>query len=159
MIPQAITASGPYADLWSEFHSMRHALRRAREFASPNDLTRLDQARLKSLLHFLQEGHHTSTSDEIGNLCDLRANSGPRFSLGINVETLVKELPTFSALPKPAGRKPTEVCAVLAEKLQHGLGVSSSGQMSLSLDSSPEFDLLDELLTRLIQHTEASLAA
>ena len=159
MIPQAITASGPYADLWSEFHSMRHALRRAREFVSTKDLTRLDQARLQSLLRFLQEGHSTSQSGAIDNLCDLHASTGPRFSLGIDVETIAKGLPAFTALPKSAGRKQTEICTILVEKLGQALAAKSDELMSPSIHSSPELDLLDELLTRLIQHAEASLAA
>ena len=155
MIPQAITASGPYADLWSEFHSMRHALRRAREFASPTEWTRLDRARLQCLLRFLQEGHSTTSVDAVASLCDLPASGGPRFSLGIDVDSLAKSLPTFAALPKPPDRESTEVCEILAGKLEQAVG----GGIPLNIQTSPEFDLLDELLTRLIQHAEASLAA
>ncbi len=159
MIPQAITASGPYADLWSEFHSMRHALRRAREFVSANDLTRLDQARLQSLVRFLQNGHAASKSGAVSNLLDLHASSSPRFSLGIDVETIAKELPAYAALPERVGSEQREISAILAEKLLQAIGSHSGEPPVTGVYSGPELDLLDELLTRLIQHAEASLAA
>src|SRR5262245_45777853 len=54
MIPQAITSSGPYADLWSHLKSMIHALKRASAAENTRDLSPLDRERLTDVSKLLK---------------------------------------------------------------------------------------------------------
>src|SRR5438132_1320984 len=93
MIPQAIANTGPYAGLWSELKSMRHALERAIKASTRSDLAELDEARLRSLVDFLRAELDPTGAGDI-ELLSLAAPD-PKYSLDIDLRQLLKGLAIF----------------------------------------------------------------
>src|SRR5258708_1562976 len=93
MIPQAITNTGPYAGLWSDLKSTRHALERVMKASTMSDLAELDRARLQSLADFLrnQLDPNQTGANEFLSL----AKTEPRYSLDADLRQLVKGIAVF----------------------------------------------------------------
>jgi len=154
MIPQAIANTGPYAALWSELKSMRHALERAMKATARGDLAELDQARLRSLIDFLRAELDPKPTEQ-GEFLSL-ASAEPRYSLDVDLRQLLKGLPVFEQWHRAGKLGFKEKTLKLITALEEYLG-KLLGNLFPSNPPEDEFKILHAVLSELLVRTETAL--
>jgi hypothetical protein len=154
MIPQAIANTGPYASLWSDLKSMRHALERATAYPNKGELTELDKARLHALSDFLKSELDPKPVEESEFLS--LASAGPQYSLDVDLRQLVKNLSVFEEWHRSARMGYREKILKLIAALQDYLSKMSD---NLFPKNPPveEFKVLHAILSELLLRTETVL--
>lgn len=158
MIPQAITSSGPYADLWSHLKSMIHALNRALEASNTRDLTALDRERLEDVSMLLKSELIQSGDSRDPKLALTSAASpfDPVDTLGVDLRQFLRQVPEFeqwNASQKLGTEKKLQ-------KIQSAIDSYISSLMGTWLPNDPpqeEFRILRTLLSAILVQTESAL--
>jgi len=158
MIPQAIKSTGPYADLWSHLKSMAHALTRVESARDISEVAPLDKARLHALDIFI--GHELGSGVAPG-LASAESflsfeTSDLSYSLEVDVRALLTNLPSFREWMKGASledktAKVVKAVDTFSEQVNTGV-----------LPADPpktELNIVRDLLSTLVLHTESALAA
>lgn len=154
MIPQAIANTGPYAGLWSDLKSMRHALQRAMAAPAKGELTELDRARLSALADFLKNELDPKPVEECEFLS--LASAGPQYSLDVDLRQLVKGLKAFEEWHRAAKMSCRDKALKLIGALEGYLG-KVSGNLFPNNPPAEEFKILDAILSELLSRTETAL--
>jgi hypothetical protein len=156
MIPQAIASCGPYADLWSHLKSMIHALERAKTVKHTNQLTSLDQERLRDVAILLESElfHRSGESLEFSSLATA-SPFDPAYTFGIDLRQFLKNIPEFecwNASQKLGTEKKLQ-------KLHSALEEYLKNVPTNLLNTAPteEFSLLQTILASILAHTESAL--
>jgi hypothetical protein len=158
MIPQAITSSGPYADLWSHLKSMIHALNRALEAKNTRDLSDLDRERLVDVSTLLKSELLQTGESRDPNLALISAASpfDPVDTLGVDLRQFIRHVPEFeqwnSSQKLGTDKK--------VQKLQSAVDHYIASLMGTWLPNDPpqeEFRILKSLLAAILVQTEAAL--
>jgi hypothetical protein len=153
MIPQAIANTGPYAGLWSDLKSMRHAVDRVLNPKTRSDLTELDQARLRALAALLRtELDPDSGHSEFLSL----AAPEPRYSLDFDLRKVLRDTKIFEEWHRASKlgfrEKTTRLIAALEDYLP-----KLSSNLFASEPPREEFAILDAVLSELLRRTETEL--
>jgi len=152
MIPQTLTNIGPYAGLWSDLKSMRHAIDRAMK--PDTKLMELDKARLRTLADFLR---NELDPKPLGDNEFLSLSSEePRYSLDIDLRQIVKGLPIFEQWHRSSKMGFKEKTQKLFSALENYIKEFSN---SLFENNPPqeEFKIIRAILTELLARTESTL--
>ena len=160
MIPQAMTSSGDYAELWSDLKSMAHALERIQTAASLKDIADLDKARLLALAAFLKKELESRNVDAVLSPEAFLANKAVAYgySLDVDLQAMLHDLPCFREWLRSQKLSSADKSRRLVKALEDYVGRVSD---RLFPESPPkiEFGILQDLLSRLLQQTESALVA
>lgn len=154
MIPQAIASTGPYAGLWSDLKSMRHALDRAMKASTRSDLAELDLSRLRSLVEFLRAELDPKAAGETEFLS--LASTEPKYSLDIDLRQLLKGLDIFEQWHRAGKLAFKEKTIRLITSLEEYLDKVSCNLFP-SNPPQEEFKILYTVLSELLLRTETAL--
>ena len=152
MIPQALTNIGPYAGLWSDLKSMRHAIDRAMK--ADTKLTELDHSRLQALADFLR--NELDPKPEGENEFLLLTSGEPRYSLDIDLRQIVKGLPIFEQWHRSSKMSFKDKKLKLFTALEDYLSKFSS-YLFPNNPPQEEFKIFHAILTELLARTESTL--
>jgi hypothetical protein len=154
MIPQAITNTGPYAGLWSDLKSMRHALERATKAKTMSDIAELDRTRLEALAKFLRTELDPKPVGEYEFL-SLTSNE-PRYSLDVDLRQLLKALPEFEQWHRAGKLAFKEKTEKLIDALEDYIK-KLTGNLFPKNPPGEEFKILHAVLSELLLRTETAL--
>jgi len=158
MIPQAIASVGVYADLWSHLKSMAHAIERAQGAKTINDIAVLDKARLVALGDFVKrELEPKDFADMLSSGAFFSCKAEDlSYSLDTDLRIMLQELPSFKQWLKSQKSSVKDKSARLIEALEHYV---KNVNQSLFPDKPPkeEFEILHDLLSKLLLQTESAL--
>jgi len=158
MIPQAIASVGVYADLWSHLKSMSHALERVQGARTIKDIAELDKARLVALGDFVKkELEPKDFADMLSSGAFFsRKSMGLSYSMDTDLRTILQDLPSFRQWLKSQKISVKDKSAKLNEALEEYL---KNVNESLFPENPPkeEFEILHDLLSKLLLQTESAL--
>lgn len=154
MIPQAIANTGPYAGLWSDLKSMRHALDRAMKANTRSDLCELDQARLRSLLEFFRAQLNPGAASE--NDAPSLDSAEAKYSLDIDLRQMLRDLPVFDQWHRSGKLGFKEKSLRLIASLEEYLDKVSNNLFPKN-PPEDEFKILHSILSELLLRTEVTL--
>lgn len=152
MLHNALTSSSPYADLWSHFKAIQHAIERAIDIKASSPLTDLDHERLDDLVSFLRE-NCDSPGEDAASIESLMAmmNDPSLFTIDIDIKECLMAASEFSSWLEKT-RFDKKVARLISSIEKH---IELSKESRYAKPSPPrEFSILLAFLDQLLIETQ-----
>jgi hypothetical protein len=159
MIPNAMTASGPYEELWSFLKSVDHAVQRALTCEGTLVLSQLDKERLLSFATFLERGLSQDARRSVPptDLLPFLRSDEPSYSSSMDVRRQVASIPRFESWQKA---RHVGIDKKIQQLIHSTRQFVSSSHKELFAKDAPreEFEIVRDIVRTWLAQTETALS-
>ena len=153
MIPNALTSTGAYADMWSHFKSIEHALDRVLDSSASFSLTDLDRERLMALADFLRDNIIVKTPNQSATRLSPTRDS---YTAELDLKERLQNVKEFSDWQEKAKLGVNKKVLSLVEAIE-GFVKKPSDKLFPQDVPQEAFEVLKAIVAALVSDTESAL--